>query len=104
MLRARFAAREPLSACARNFPREAAVKAVSLPEKKAERIIKPMMVLIVIQNAVSISVSDVPFFARLNFTNLCSLCSLRSSRFAGQPVYLAFFDVLESGWWSNTNC
>ena len=35
ILRARFAPREPLSACARNFPRDAAVKAVSLPEKKS---------------------------------------------------------------------
>ena len=40
---------EPLSACVRNLPREAAVRAVSLPENRAERSKRKKTAPIVIQ-------------------------------------------------------
>ena len=51
--RARCAPRDPLSACARNFPREAAVRAVSLPEKNPERISRAAIADTEIQNSAS---------------------------------------------------
>ena len=51
MAKARCAPRDPLSACVRNFPRDAAVRAVSEPEKNAEKTSRANMAPDVIQNA-----------------------------------------------------
>ena len=64
--RARCAPREPLSAWLRNFPREAAVSAVSEPEKKLDNTNKHMIVPAVIQKATlkiefGSSISDLSF-------------------------------------------
>jgi hypothetical protein len=53
MSNARCAPRDPLSVAARSFPREAAVNAVSDPEKNADNMINPPIEAEVIQKAAS---------------------------------------------------
>ena len=53
MSKARCAPRDPLSACVRNFPREAAVNAVSDPEKNPDSTSNSKIDPVVIQKALS---------------------------------------------------
>jgi len=53
MSKARFAPRDPLSACVRNFPREAAVNAVSDPEKNPDSTSNSKIDPVVIQKVLS---------------------------------------------------
>ena len=59
--KARCAPRDPLSACVRIFPRDAAVSAVSEPEKKPDKTKSNRIAPVVIQNALS------------RFINSCSI-------------------------------
>ena len=61
MSNARCAPREPLSACVRIFPRDAAVSAVSEPEKNPDKTKSKRIAPVVIQNALS------------RFINSCSI-------------------------------